>query len=64
MTCMRLTGPASSIRFFPNKDIRSMVFKAAAVQMCSGVDPEKNAESMARPLNILFRDATDVEWMQ
>ena len=23
-----------------------------------------NAESMARPLNILFRDATDVEWMQ
>ena len=25
-----------------------MVFKAAAVQMCSGVDPEKNAESMAR----------------
>jgi deaminated glutathione amidase len=25
-----------------------MVFKAAAVQMCSGVDPEKNAEAMAR----------------
>ncbi|SME95595.1 Predicted amidohydrolase [Xaviernesmea oryzae] len=30
-----------------------MVFKAAAIQMCSGVDPEKNAADMAR----LVRDA-------
>ncbi|KPF42581.1 carbon-nitrogen hydrolase family protein [Rhizobium sp. AAP43] len=30
-----------------------MTFKAAAVQMCSGVDPQRNAESMAR----LVKDA-------
>ncbi len=25
-----------------------MTFRAAAIQMCSGVDPERNAASMAR----------------
>ena len=25
-----------------------MTFKAAAIQMCSGVDPARNAETMAR----------------
>ena len=30
-----------------------MSFKAAALQMCSGTDPERNAASMAR----LVRDA-------
>src|SRR5690606_1661069 len=48
MSSMHWIGPASSIRCWPVKGSRAMAFKAAAIQMCSGVDPEKNAADMAR----------------
>src|SRR5690606_27623995 len=48
MSSMHWIGPASSIRCWPVKGSRAMTFKAAAIQMCSGVDPEKNAADMAR----------------
>jgi predicted amidohydrolase len=32
----------------PPKGVETMPFKAAAVQMCSGIDPQKNAADMAR----------------
>src|SRR3954451_16120286 len=40
-------GPAGSVRCWQLEE-EPMSFKAAAVQMCSGVDPVKNAAAMAR----------------